>query len=71
VGSILVLVSVGFLRGPTAHMKHMMSKKRLPFTLSYVGSMVLTLYAALGVNIHELKLSILIVVFVNRSESLY
>ncbi|KAG1523777.1 hypothetical protein G6F52_004745 [Rhizopus delemar] len=47
-GSVLILVSVALLRGPWSHIKHMMSTERLPFTASYVGSMVLTLYAALG-----------------------
>ncbi|ORX62080.1 SFT2-domain-containing protein [Hesseltinella vesiculosa] len=46
-GSILVLTSIAMLRGPWAHMKHMISMDRLPFTLSYVGSMALTLYASL------------------------
>ncbi|KAI7905415.1 Got1/Sft2-like family-domain-containing protein [Cokeromyces recurvatus] len=49
-GSLLVLVSVALLRGPWSHIKHMFSKERLPFTLSYVGSMVLTLYAAIGIR---------------------
>ena len=50
VGSILILVSVALLRGPWSHLKHMMSRERLPFTVSYVGSMALTLYAAIGVS---------------------
>ncbi|KAI8076871.1 ER-to-golgi vesicle protein transport Sft2 [Halteromyces radiatus] len=47
-GSILLLVSIAMLRGPIAHIKHMISMERLPFTISYVGSMALTLYASLG-----------------------
>lgn len=49
-GSILVLVSVALLRGPLSHMQHMLTKERIPFTVSYLGSMALTLYAALGVS---------------------
>ncbi|KAF1801340.1 ER-to-golgi vesicle protein transport Sft2 [Mucor lusitanicus] len=49
-GSILILVSVALLRGPLSHIKHMISMERLPFTVSYVGSMILTLYAALGLR---------------------
>lgn len=49
-GSILVLVSVALLRGPLSHLKHMMSKERLPFTICYCGSMILTLYAAIGLR---------------------
>ena len=49
-GSILILVSVALLRGPLSHIKHMISMERLPFTISYVGSMLLTLYAALGLR---------------------
>ncbi|CEI89614.1 hypothetical protein G6F70_006337 [Rhizopus microsporus] len=46
-GSVLILVSVALLRGPWAHIKHMISMERLPFTVSYLGSVALTLYAAL------------------------
>ncbi|KAI9483619.1 MAG: Got1/Sft2-like family-domain-containing protein [Benjaminiella poitrasii] len=49
-GSILILVSVALLRGPWSHIKHMFSKERLPFTISYLGSMLLTLYAAIGIR---------------------
>ncbi|KAM3579150.1 Protein transport protein sft2 [Umbelopsis sp. WA50703] len=47
-GSILMLVSVALLRGPWAHVKHMMSLERLPFTAAYLGTMALTLYFSLG-----------------------
>ena len=33
-----------------AHMKHLCSYKRLPFTLAYFGAMLATLYAALVVS---------------------
>ncbi|CAO3646825.1 unnamed protein product [Cunninghamella blakesleeana] len=49
-GSILILVSIALLRGPWSHIKHMMSMERLPFTVTYVGSMVLTLYMSLGLR---------------------
>ncbi|CAO3589262.1 unnamed protein product [Absidia cylindrospora] len=49
-GSILLLVSIAMLRGPWAHIKHMVTVERLPFTISYLGSMALTLYASLGVS---------------------
>lgn len=51
VGSILMLLSVALLRGPWAHVKHMMSIERLPFTAAYIGTMVLTLYFSLGVSL--------------------
>ncbi|KAG2172012.1 hypothetical protein INT43_001489 [Umbelopsis isabellina] len=47
-GSILMLISVALLRGPWAHVKHMMSLERLPFTAAYLGTMGLTLYFSLG-----------------------
>lgn len=50
VGSVLILVSVALLRGPLSHLQHMMTKERIPFTVSYVGSMGMTLYAAIGVS---------------------
>ncbi|KAI8369295.1 Got1/Sft2-like family-domain-containing protein [Radiomyces spectabilis] len=46
--SILVLVSIAMLRGPMAHLKHMMSIERAPFTITYLGTMALTLYFSLG-----------------------
>jgi len=46
-GSLLVMSAFAVLRGPTEQLKHMLSIQRLPFTATYLGSMVLTLYAAL------------------------
>lgn len=54
-GSILILVSVALLRGPLSHLQHMMTKERIPFTVSYVGSMGMTLYAAIGVSLFYYK----------------
>lgn len=50
VGSILILISIAMLRGPMAHIRHMMSVERLPFTISYLGTMAMTLYFSLGVS---------------------
>ncbi|KAI8136890.1 Got1/Sft2-like family-domain-containing protein [Fennellomyces sp. T-0311] len=47
-GSILVLVSIALLRGPMTHIRHMLSMERLPFSLSYLGTMALTLYFSIG-----------------------
>ncbi|KAI9302382.1 Got1/Sft2-like family-domain-containing protein [Cunninghamella echinulata] len=55
-GSILILVSIALLRGPWSHIKHMISVERLPFSLSYVGSMVLTIYASLGIRNYVLTI---------------
>lgn len=38
------------LIGPINHMKHLVSKERLPFSLAYVSSLALTLYFSLGVS---------------------
>lgn len=38
------------LIGPINHLKHLLSKERLPFTCAYVTSLGLTLYFALGVR---------------------
>ena len=46
-GSILAMASFAVLRGPLDQLKHMFSRSRLPFTSTYIGSMALTLYAAL------------------------
>ncbi|RUP12635.1 hypothetical protein BC936DRAFT_139801, partial [Jimgerdemannia flammicorona] len=50
VGSILMLISVALLRGPVAHIKHMISRDRLPFTAAYLGSLILTMYFSIGPN---------------------
>jgi hypothetical protein len=50
VGSLLFMSSFALLRGPSAHLMSMMTADRLPFSISYVGSMFLTLYAALVVR---------------------
>ncbi|KAL1927881.1 hypothetical protein VTP01DRAFT_3286 [Rhizomucor pusillus] len=55
-GSILILVSVALLRGPMQHLRHMMSVERLPFTLTYLGTMALTLYCSLGVRSYILSI---------------
>ncbi len=47
VGSILYMSSFGLLKGPMAHILSMLAIDQLPFTISYVASMLATLYAAL------------------------
>ncbi|KAI8801135.1 Got1/Sft2-like family-domain-containing protein [Cladochytrium replicatum] len=47
VGSILALSSMALLKGPRAHFKHITSRERLPFSIAYFSSMILTLYFAL------------------------
>ena len=37
--------------GPINHIKHLVSKERLPFSAVYFSSLGLTLYFALGVSI--------------------
>lgn len=49
-GSLLSMASFAVLRGPYEQLKHMFSMQRLPFTSAYLGSMALTLYAALIVK---------------------
>lgn len=46
------LCSVRFavLVGPINHIKHFVSKERLPFSFVYIGSLALTLYFSLGVR---------------------
>ncbi|KAI9314383.1 Got1/Sft2-like family-domain-containing protein [Dichotomocladium elegans] len=55
-GSILILVSIAMLRGPMAHLRHMMSVERLPFTLSYLGTMAMTLYFSIGARSYILTI---------------
>ncbi|XP_003387372.1 PREDICTED: protein transport protein SFT2-like [Amphimedon queenslandica] len=49
-GSLFSLGSFSFLWGPWSHLKHLLSRDRLPFTAVYVGTIIATLYFALGVH---------------------
>lgn len=53
-GSMLYMASFALLKGPMAHLQSMITMDRLPFTVSYVGSMGLTLYSALVVRSYVL-----------------
>ncbi|KAF8523810.1 SFT2-domain-containing protein [Gautieria morchelliformis] len=47
-GSLLVMFGFAILSGPIAHLKHLFSKERLPFTFAYFSSLALTLYFSIG-----------------------
>ncbi|KAI0297001.1 ER-to-golgi vesicle protein transport Sft2 [Multifurca ochricompacta] len=47
-GSLLVMFGFSVLVGPINHIKHLISKERLPFSVAYLSSLGLTLYLALG-----------------------
>ncbi|KAF7759782.1 hypothetical protein Agabi119p4_11477 [Agaricus bisporus var. burnettii] len=47
-GSLLVMFGFSVLIGPINHIKHLVSKDRLPFSIVYLASLGLTLYFALG-----------------------
>jgi len=49
-GSILVMFGFSVLIGPINHIKHLISKERLPFSIAYLASLGLTLYFALGAH---------------------
>ena len=38
------------LVGPIAHLKHLVSKERLPFSAAYIASLVLTIYFSVSVS---------------------
>ena len=46
-------VSFTILQGPIIHLKHVCTKERLPFTITYVVSLGLTLFFAIGVRMHH------------------
>lgn len=46
-GSLFMINSFSFLFGPYNHLKTLITKERLPFTISYFGSLFLTLYFAM------------------------
>ena len=47
VGSLMFMGSFAFLRGPTIFIKGMFSKDQLPFALSYVCSLAMTIYSCI------------------------
>ncbi|XP_039278754.1 protein transport protein SFT2 [Nilaparvata lugens] len=47
-GSLFFIGSFSFLWGPLEHLKHLLSRERILFTVSYLGSLFATLYFALG-----------------------
>jgi len=49
-GSLLVMFGFSVLVGPINHIKHLLSKERLPFSLTYFSSLGLTLYFSLGAH---------------------
>ncbi|KAF8878282.1 ER-to-golgi vesicle protein transport Sft2 [Gymnopilus junonius] len=49
-GSILVMFGFAVLIGPINHLKHLVSRERLPFSAVYFGSLGLTLYFSLGAH---------------------
>ncbi|XP_005104216.1 protein transport protein SFT2 [Aplysia californica] len=49
-GSLFVISSFALLWGPVHHVKHLFSLSRLPFTLTYFGTMFATLYFSLWVK---------------------
>ncbi|KAI7279199.1 SFT2-domain-containing protein [Hortaea werneckii] len=48
--SALFLGSWAVMMGPMAYVRHLISQERLPFTATYFGSIVLTLYFAVGLR---------------------
>ncbi|WFD27601.1 hypothetical protein MNAN1_002601 [Malassezia nana] len=47
-GSLLFMAGFAVLTGPIAHLQHLLSPERRPFSVAYLASMALTLYFALG-----------------------
>lgn len=45
-GSLLFILAFGIYMGPVAYIKHISSKDRLPFTIFFFGSCLLTIYSA-------------------------
>ena len=55
-GSVCTLGSFSFLWGPWAHLTHIFSLQRVPFTVGYLSTLLLTLYAAVGLHSTPLTL---------------
>ena len=46
----MFLSSWAFLMGPMQYAMHLISGPRLPFTAAYFGSIIMTIYFAIGVS---------------------
>ena len=46
-GSVFTMASFSLLWGPVSHIKHLLSRARLPFTVAYVGTLFGTIYVAM------------------------
>jgi hypothetical protein len=57
-GSLFFIASFSFLWGFKSHMKHLISKSRLPFTIAYFGTLIATIYYSFWV-----KSAILTIIF--------
>lgn len=49
-GSVLVMFGFAVLVGPITHLKHLLSKERLPFSAAYITSLALTIYFSISVQ---------------------
>lgn len=49
-GSLLFVISFGVLQGPLSYIMHLLSPQRLPFTITYFGSIIATLVFSLGMK---------------------
>jgi len=47
-GSVLVMFGFAVLVGPITHLKHLLSKERLPFSAAYIASLALTIYFSIS-----------------------
>lgn len=56
IGSGLTMAAPFALKGFRAHADHIMSRERLPFTCAYGASLIITLWAALGLRSYLLSL---------------
>ena len=43
-------LSFAVLMGPIAHIKHLLSRERLPFSAAYITSLALTIYFSVSVS---------------------
>ncbi len=55
--SLLFMGSFAFLRGPAKHFRSMLAPDRLPFSITYVGSLLLTIYSCMTAKGYIITLS--------------
>ena len=63
-GNLLVFVSFGFIHGFYSYVHHLFSTNRWPFSVTFLGTTMLTLYVAMILRMYALTIPMAVIQFV-------